>query len=83
MSNRQIERGFKSILGLSPLEYQRITRFQEALKHLQSHSLAQVAALAGYYDQSHMRKDFKKMSPWTPINSTSYISGLLPFQESR
>ena len=62
ISRRQLERAFKSKLGLSPKQYTRISRLSFAQQLLQQgsfHSLADVAYQAGYADQSHFNRDFK------------------------
>lgn len=65
-SLRQIERDFKGFIGMSPRDYHRIIRFYKALNNIEKKSLAEVAIEAGYYDQAHMIRDFKKLSVWTP-----------------
>ncbi len=80
LSPRQIERNFKQVLGMTPKEYQQIVRFQHALGLLRDNTPSQAAILAGYYDQSHMTKDFARFSPWTPVKCAPVVSSLLPYQ---
>ena len=60
---------FDSEVGLTPKLYCRIQRFQYAIKLAhQSDELdwADLAAAAGYYDQSHMIRDFEEFSGLSP-----------------
>jgi len=65
LSERQLERLFFERVGLTPKRYARIQRFRSVLNHLEDPSeserpkLADVAALYGYTDQSHLVRDFK------------------------
>jgi AraC-like DNA-binding protein len=65
LSERQLERLFFERVGLTPKRYARIQRFRSVLSHLEDPSdlgrpkLADVAALYGYADQSHLVRDFK------------------------
>ncbi|OQW42050.1 MAG: hypothetical protein A4S08_11880 [Proteobacteria bacterium SG_bin4] len=68
ISVRQLERRFARNFGLSPKEWLRIKRFEGSLIKL-SHdiaSLANVAAEAGYADQSHMTRDYRRATGFTP-----------------
>lgn len=66
-SKRQIERDFKKATGLSPYRFQRIIRFQYAKRLLSfNESKTFVALEAGYFDQSHMINEFKKLSGSKP-----------------
>ncbi len=61
---------FERYTGLTPKEYQRLCRFQNVLKQIeteQSLSWASVAGSCGYYDQSHFIHDFKKFSGINPV----------------
>lgn len=69
LSLKQHERIFKQFVGLSPKQYLKVIRFQYALfEHQQrpTQSLTQLAYSCGYYDQSHMINDFRKLSGITP-----------------
>lgn len=62
ISQRQLERAFKSKLGLSPKQYMRIARFnlvQAILQEGRYHGLADIAYQAGYADQPHFNREFK------------------------
>jgi AraC-like DNA-binding protein len=66
ISYRQLQRDFLSVLGLSLKEYQSIRRFYRAAHRLKKESLLKVAQNSGYCNQSHMNKEFKSKSGWTP-----------------
>jgi AraC-like DNA-binding protein len=69
LSRKQFERNFAAFVGMSPRQFLKTVRFQHALHtrfKQQSLSLTQLAFDCGYYDQSHMINDFKKLSGYTP-----------------
>ncbi len=66
ISYRQIQRDFSAFLGLSPSEYERSSRFFRAAALLKEHSHVDTSVLSGYWDQSHMIKEFKFFSNQTP-----------------
>ncbi|MEO6286857.1 MAG: helix-turn-helix domain-containing protein [Dyadobacter sp.] len=69
MSERQLERQFKSKIGVSPKTFLRITRFEKALDIIKSptfSSLTEVAYQLNYSDQSHFIREFKSFSGYTP-----------------
>ncbi|MHC1744894.1 MAG: DUF6597 domain-containing transcriptional factor [Syntrophobacteraceae bacterium] len=62
LSTRQLERRFKERVGMSPKELCRISRFKNVYKQLDAipfEGWASTALACGYYDQSHMIRDFK------------------------
>lgn len=68
ISVRQFERRFARNFGLSPKEWLRVKRFEASLVKLvdDRESLASVAADAGYADQSHMTRDYRRATGLTP-----------------
>lgn len=68
LSRRQFERRFKEFSGLSPKDFFSIVRFKKVLKEIEqgNTSLAQIAIVTGYYDQSHFTNEFKNLSGYTP-----------------
>lgn len=68
-SARYIRKKFVETLGLSPKQYSRITRFQHTLTAMMNQSAYAgcIASEHGYYDQSHLIKDFKQFSLFTPM----------------
>jgi AraC-type DNA-binding domain-containing proteins len=67
ISYRQLQRDFNAILGITLKEYESIVRFHKAVKHLEEKNIVQTAVEAGYWDQSHMVREFKRMCGYTPV----------------
>lgn len=67
---RQLERNFKIQIGITPKEYSRIVRFQNALSKIknsaQETSLLAIAFECGYYDHSHLTNDIKRNTGLPP-----------------
>src|SRR5690606_74226 len=67
---RQLERNFKLYIGVTPKEYYRIVRFQNALSKIkeptQQASLLAIAFECGYYDHSHLTNDIKRNTGMAP-----------------
>lgn len=71
---RHFKRIFTQYTGVSPKEYIRIIRFQKVLYTLQNNpklDITKVAYICGYYDHSHLVKDFRSLSGCSP---TEYLS---------
>lgn len=70
VSQKHFERLFIRFIGYRPSYYARIARFQRVLYGAMMvngrRSLGQLAQDAGYYDQAHFSKDFKRFSGSTP-----------------
>jgi len=68
-SERRLERAFNEQIGLSPKLFARILRFQSLLASADKDNSALLdhAFAAGYYDQSHMIRDFRSFAGVTPI----------------
>jgi AraC-like DNA-binding protein len=68
LSSRQLERRFKSGVGLSPKLFCRIQRFQQVFHVIGAERPDWVTAAVecGYYDQAHLIHDFKDFSGETP-----------------
>lgn len=70
LSTKQFGRIFSDYIGTTPKEFLRIVRMQRALYVLQQNPalpFAQVAYECGFSDQSHMIKEFKLFSGYTPV----------------
>jgi AraC-like DNA-binding protein len=70
ISERQFERKFSQIIGLTPSYYKRMLRFETALyriQHRHYRCLADLAYELGYSDQSHFNREFKQLSGLTPL----------------
>lgn len=74
LSSRRFIEVFDDEVGLTPKLYCRIRRFQHAIHQLAQQSdnvdWADLAALSGYYDQSHMIRDFQEFSG---LNPSAYL----------
>ena len=69
LSDKQFNRIFTEYVGTTPKEFIRIIRLQRALYILQTQphtSFTQLAYECGFYDQSHLIKEFKAFSGYTP-----------------
>jgi len=80
-SRKQFERVFTESTGLSPKQFLKTVRFQNAVhkKSINEHvSLTQLAHRSGYYDQSHMIADFSNLTGYTP---KKYFNAQSPFSD--
>lgn len=68
MSLSSFERKFKKYFGMSPKQYMRHLRVQQACHMLvqSAYSLSRVAAECGYADQSHFNREFLRVMKETP-----------------
>ena len=65
LSRRQLERAFAAGLGIGPKLYARIVRLQAALLEIGDEQRAagvEAALAAGYFDQSHLLRDFRGLA---------------------
>jgi AraC-like DNA-binding protein len=80
-SRRRVTERFRRQLGVSPKAYARLVRFEHARSLLQKlpagRTLADVAMAAGYYDQSHLNRDFVALAGMTPA-TVAADAGLAP-----
>ncbi len=77
LSQTRFVQVFREEVGLTPKLFCRIQRFQQALRHVESHPLmgcpvdwVKVALDCGYYDQAHFIHDFRAFSG---INPSAYL----------
>jgi AraC-like DNA-binding protein len=69
MSARHLRRGFIATVGVGPKEFQRLARFQRVVRTLllsAPQTQLPVALSAGYYDQSHYIKEFRRLAGRRP-----------------
>jgi AraC-like DNA-binding protein len=81
LSRKQFERNFSEFVGISPKQFLKTVRFQNALHtkfKQKSVNLTQLAFDCGYYDQSHMINDFKSLSGFTP---GEYFTSCEPYSD--
>jgi AraC-like DNA-binding protein len=69
---KTFQRHFKKHMGCSPIEFRRICRFRNSLTNkLQSaqwKNLTEITYDAGYFDQSHLIKEFRKLTNHNPTD---------------
>lgn len=67
-SRRHLNSQFRSEFGISPKEAARVIRFDRARRKISSgtSTLAEIAAVCGYTDQSHLNRDFKLLTGTSP-----------------
>ncbi len=73
ISRRWLEKQFAEQVGLSPKEFTRITRFNALLTSVEttpSVSWSELIEKYGYYDQSHLNRDFHE---FTGLSPTQYF----------
>ncbi len=69
ISLRQLERRFKSYIGLTIKEFSNIVRFNNAKKAITTYTETTLLAIAfdmGFFDHSHMTNEFKRISGENP-----------------
>jgi AraC-like DNA-binding protein len=70
VSPRSVQRHFTRITGLSPQHVRQISRAREAVARLRTgEAIAEVAYELGYADQSHLTRDVKRLTGYTPGES--------------
>ena len=69
ISVAHFNRRFRQLLRLSPMEYVESLRLHESKRLLATtdQSIGEIAAAAGFYDQSHFTKRFRKATRMTPL----------------
>lgn len=91
LSERSLERRFQIHIGTTPKKYARIVRLRSTIfLRAKLSSWAEVAYVAGYYDQSHMVNDFQFLYGMSPdsiypqmkASPTLQLSGLLNLYHS-
>jgi AraC-like DNA-binding protein len=81
LSQKQFKRIFTDYIGVTPKEFLQITRFTKTTYTLQTQpkmSLNELAYKCGYYDRSHLIKDFKIFSGYTP---TEFLANCDPYSD--
>ncbi|HEU4324672.1 MAG TPA: helix-turn-helix domain-containing protein [Roseiflexaceae bacterium] len=75
LSERQLARLFREAVGLTPKQFCRVRRFQQLLRRIErgrAVAWAETAIDCGYYDQSHLIRDFQLFAG---LNPSSYLLG--------
>jgi AraC-like DNA-binding protein len=71
LSERRFIDVFRAQVGITPKRFARIHRFQHLLTHVsrvQSPDWSEIADLCGYFDQSHLIRDFQAFSGLSPTD---------------
>lgn len=79
LCERQIERKFAGLVGMSPKLFTRIVRFNNCLGELfknKDNSTVTIIQSCGYYDQNHFIKEFKRFSDLLPGEYLSWMKSL-------
>jgi AraC-like DNA-binding protein len=79
LSRRQFERRFRETVGLSPRLFANVLRLRsvfDALKANPDGGWTDAALAAGYFDQSHLIRDFKRFVGCTPAQFLRAEHGL-------
>ncbi|WP_296940679.1 AraC family transcriptional regulator [uncultured Dysgonomonas sp.] len=69
LSYKQFKRIFYNHVGINPKEFARIIRFQRSMNYMQTNkniTSTLLAEKAGYYDESHLLREFKLLTGYTP-----------------
>ncbi|WP_325014328.1 helix-turn-helix domain-containing protein [Noviherbaspirillum sp.] len=77
---RQLERRCRRAFGLGPKQWLQVKRFESSLRHLAQDdaSLVEVSAEAGYADQSHMTRIYRRTAGHTPAQTKDAIDSDVP-----
>lgn len=79
IGRRQLERRFLKAVGVSPGTLADILRFRrvfDAIEHDSARPWTDAAAAAGYYDQSHLVRDFRRFVGCTPTEFAASRPGI-------
>jgi transcriptional regulator GlxA family with amidase domain len=69
LSEGQLERRFRSAVGIGPKTLARLVRFQEVYRRLGDKApagWAEIALDCGYFDQAHLLRDFRELAGSPP-----------------
>ncbi|MCD8080194.1 MAG: helix-turn-helix transcriptional regulator [Bacteroides sp.] len=81
LSQKQFQRVFTDHIGIRPKEFLRIVRFQYTLSRMKvpmNKDFTRLACECGYYDQSHLIREFRQFSGYTP---KEYIQACDPYSD--
>jgi AraC-like DNA-binding protein len=81
LSQRQLQRRFRELVGYGPKTLQRVLRFQRLLGALelgreQTGGLARIAAAIGYTDQAHLTRETRDLSGLSPVSLERALGAL-------
>jgi AraC family ethanolamine operon transcriptional activator len=79
VSRRTLQYSFESILGVSPIQYLRISRLNGVRRSLvqaqQGQAVSDIAAQWGFWHLSQFAKDYKQLFGETPSKTLTGLSG--------
>ena len=79
IGRRQLERRFLEVVGVSPALFANVLRFRsvfDAIEHDSARPWTDAAIAAGYFDQSHLIRDFRRFVGCTPTEFAASRQGL-------
>jgi AraC-like DNA-binding protein len=81
LSERQLQRRFRELVGYGPKTLQRVLRFQRLLGALElgrelTGGLARIAPAIGYADQAHLTRETRDLSGHSPVSLESALGAL-------
>lgn len=79
IGRRQLERRFLDVVGVSPALFANLLRFRsvfDAIEHDSARPWTDAAIAAGYFDQSHLIRDFRRFVGCTPTEFAASRPGL-------
>ena len=79
LGRRQLERRFRDVVGLSPRLFANVLRLRSVFDALEANPAAgwtDAALAAGYFDQSHLIRDFRRFVGCTPAQFVASARGL-------
>jgi AraC-like DNA-binding protein len=81
LSERQLQRRFRELVGYGPKTLQRVLKFQRLLAALdrgrdEPGGFARIAATIGYSDQSHLTRDTRDLSGHSPVSLERALASL-------
>jgi AraC-like DNA-binding protein len=78
ITQKTLIKHFNSYIGKTPVQYRTILRFRKAFNYYQttkkSTNLTELTYLFNYFDQSHLIKDFKKITSYKPKDFFNQIT---------
>lgn len=84
MSVPSFHRHFKAVTSMSPLQFQKRVRLQEARRELSgSRSISAVAYEVGYQSISQFNRDYRRLFNLTPTDDAAMLRGVLRREPSR
>jgi len=77
ISERQLSRVFEEVIGLNPKMFSRLVRINKAIKIYKGHAISKstyIAYESGFFDQSHLIREFNELCGTTSSNFIKNMS---------